>query len=209
MNKPLAILAAALLIASCAPASPPGPTATTTPPDPLESESLEYRPAFAEPPRHYRHHAFTATGYRKLAPPYKPRPTEACPVKDSRTEFSNSFGYRKPSGRRHQGVDMYARRGQPAVALYDGHVLVAGWNRLGGKRVWLRTAHGDFYYSHLDAYASGLHRGQRLRAGETLGYVGNTGNARGTKPHIHFEYHPRGRGTRAANPYRLLVDLCR
>ena len=78
---------------------------------------------------------------------------------------------------------------------------------LGGIVVWLRGESGDeYYYAHLDDWAPGLAVGDRLSAGQQLGYVGNTGNARYTVPHLHFEFHPGGGG--AINPYPLVKGLC-
>lgn len=102
---------------------------------------------------------------------------------------------------------MIAARGTPLVALEDGTVSRIGNGGLGGKTVWLRSGSGhDYYYAHLDGFASGLKEGQHLDSGELLGYVGNTGNAIYTVPHLHFEYHPGGGS--AVNPYPLVADLC-
>ena len=102
---------------------------------------------------------------------------------------------------------MIASRGTPLVAIEAGTVFRAYSGGLGGVVVWLRGAGGDeYYYAHLDAWAPGLAIGDRLAVGELLGYVGNTGNARYTIPHLHFEFHPGGGG--AVNPYPLVKDLC-
>ena len=71
----------------------------------------------------------------------------------------------------------------------------------------LKGASGDeFYYAHLDGWAAGLGAGQSVGVGELIGYVGNTGNAQYTVPHLHFEYSPGGNG--AVNPYPLVAGLC-
>ncbi len=102
---------------------------------------------------------------------------------------------------------MIANRGVPLVAIENGTVSKIGNGGLGGKTVWLKGSSGhSYYYAHLDGFASGLSVGDRLDVGELLGYVGNTGNAAYTVPHLHFEYHPNGGS--AINPYPLVADLC-
>lgn len=101
-----------------------------------------------------------------------------------------------------------APRGTPVLAVSDGNIVRIHSNRLGGKVLYLRSPHGayDFYYAHLNAYAEGVEVGMQVRQGDVIGYVGNTGNARHTPPHLHFQVlkrnGQRGRGT-PVNPYRL------
>ena len=72
-----------------------------------------------------------------------------------------------------------------------GSVFSVGWNAVGGWRLWLRDARGnEFYYAHLSAYSPFAVDGAAVRAGDVLGYVGDTGDAEGTPPHLHFEIHP-------------------
>ena len=102
---------------------------------------------------------------------------------------------------------MISPRGTPLVAIETGTVKRMGNGGLGGITVWIRGEGGDeYYYAHLDGWAAGLSVGQSLTVGELIGYVGNTGNAIYTVPHLHFEYHPGGGG--AVNPYPLVNDLC-
>jgi murein DD-endopeptidase MepM/ murein hydrolase activator NlpD len=130
----------------------------------------------------------------------------ACPVNGAVT-FTDTWGAPRSGGRTHEGVDMIAVRGTPAVAVEAGTVKRMGNGGLGGITVWLRGDGGDeYYYAHLDGWASGLSVGQHLAAGELLGYVGNTGNAAYTVTHLHFEFHPGGGG--AVNPYPLAARLC-
>jgi murein DD-endopeptidase MepM/ murein hydrolase activator NlpD/SH3-like domain-containing protein len=101
------------------------------------------------------------------------------------------FGALRDAGRRtHEGVDIFAPRGTPALAVVDG-VARADTNRLGGKVVWLRAAFGGptFYYAHLDRWA--FDGSARVRRGDVVGFVGNTGNARTTSPHLHFGIYDR------------------
>ncbi len=140
-------------------------------------------------------------------PPPAPEPgARFCPV-DGFTVFSDTWGAPRSGGRTHQGVDMLAARGTPAVAIEAGTVARLGRSGLGGITVWLRGDSGDsFYYAHLDRWAPGLSRGQRLAGGEVLGFVGTTGNAPASVPHLHFEHHPGGGA--AVNPYPLVRSLC-
>ncbi|MBD2768316.1 M23 family metallopeptidase [Hymenobacter sp. BT664] len=96
--------------------------------------------------------------------------------------------------RRHEGIDIFAPRGTPAVAATAGYITRTGETRLGGRVVWLAdTEHGNhLYYAHLDKQL--VEPGQHVRAGDTLGLVGNTGNARTTVPHLHFGVYRSGQG---------------
>jgi len=110
------------------------------------------------------------------------------------------FGNARDQGRRtHEGVDVFAVRGTPAVAVSDGWASASD-NNLGGKVVWLRQGGHTYYYAHLDSqYVSSL---SRVRVGDTLGTVGNTGNAQHTAPHLHFGIYATGEG--AVDPYPFL-----
>lgn len=113
------------------------------------------------------------------------------------------FGDPRNGGRRsHRGVDIFAPRGTPALAAADGWVTRVGTNPLGGNVVHVRGDGLSFYYAHLDRQA--VRTGARVGAGEILGEVGNTGNARSTPPHLHFGLF---RGGEAVDPYTYLVDL--
>lgn len=109
---------------------------------------------------------------------------------------------RDGGGRRHEGLDIFAPRGRPVRSASEGIVMRVGTNRLGGKVVWVMGPGGQrHYYAHLERYA-GVRAGQRVEAGTVLGYVGNSGNARGTPPHLHYGiYTARG----AISPYPLLT----
>ncbi len=138
-------------------------------------------------------------------PPPPPKGGRACPVKGAVT-FTDTYGAPRSGGRRHQGVDMIAQKGTPVVALEGGSVSLKS-STLGGITIYLYGKSGDtFYYAHLDGYASGIGSGDSVSAGELIGYVGNSGNARYTVSHLHFEYHPGGGG--AANPTPLVRGLC-
>ena len=104
------------------------------------------------------------------------------------------FGDVRRGGRAHEGIDLLAPRGTPVLASAPGTVERAGTEREGGKVVWLRDEeHGRrLYYAHLEGHA--VERGARVRVGDTLGFVGNSGNAQTTRPHLHFGIYYRGRG---------------
>src|SRR3954447_21155576 len=91
----------------------------------------------------------------------------------------------------HHGDDIFAPLGAPILACADGTVFSVGWNDVGGNRLWLRDGQGnEFYYAHLSAYSPAARNGNRVKAGEVVGFVGNTGDAEGTPYHLHFEVHP-------------------
>lgn len=113
--------------------------------------------------------------------------------------------YGTPDAHRHQGTDVFAERGTPLVAMERGIVVRIGEIRLGGLRLWLIGESGThYYYAHLSGFAD-ITEGQFVEAGTVLGYVGNTGNAISTPPHLHIQVHPGG--GRAVNPYPLLRQL--
>ncbi|HET8528096.1 MAG TPA: M23 family metallopeptidase [Gaiellaceae bacterium] len=97
------------------------------------------------------------------------------------------------SGGWHHGDDIFAALGTPILAVAHGTVFSVGWNKIGGWRLWLRDDAGnEFYYAHLSAYSPYAVNGAIVDAGDVLGFVGDTGDARGTPPHLHFEVHPVG-----------------
>jgi peptidoglycan LD-endopeptidase LytH len=117
----------------------------------------------------------------------------------------SSFGSARDSGRRrHEGIDIFAPRRTPVVAAADGWITRQTTNRLGGKVVWLwaPSRRVSLYYAHLDEQA--VTPGERVTAGEIIGYVGNTGNARGTPPHLHFGVYAALAG--AVDPFPFVVD---
>lgn len=119
-------------------------------------------------------------------------------------DLANSWGDARDGGRRkHRGIDIFAPRGTPVVACADGIVSFIGDQPKGGHCVWLTTENGaSFYYAHLDRWASGLYEGMEVQAGDLLGFVGNTGNARTTPPHLHFGVN---QNDEMVNPYPILT----
>jgi len=127
-------------------------------------------------------------------------PTLAFPVQPGTDrDIGSRFGAPRDAGARsHHGIDIFAKRGTPVVAAASGVVSRVNETNLGGKVVWLRDVSGNsLYYAHLDSQA--VSSGTRVSAGDTLGFVGNTGNARTTPPHLHFGVYRRGEGP--VDPY--------
>ncbi len=117
-----------------------------------------------------------------------------CPMPGS--AYGDTWGAPRSGGRRHEGVDMIAPRGLPIYAVTSG-VVTFKFNRLGGNAVSLVGDNGNrYYYAHLDSYVGGS---RRVFQGELIGYNGDTGNAKYSTPHLHFQVHPGG--GRAVNPY--------
>jgi murein DD-endopeptidase MepM/ murein hydrolase activator NlpD len=107
--------------------------------------------------------------------------------------FGDSFGAPRSGipGGWHHGEDIFAPEGAPLLACADGTIHTVGFNRLGGYRLWLRDESGnDFYYAHLSAYTTLAIEGNTVEAGDVIGFVGDTGDAEGGSPHLHFEIHP-------------------
>ena len=118
--------------------------------------------------------------------------------------IQSGFGAVREGGRRsHHGVDIFVPRGTPAVAAVDARVSRVRTTPRGGNVVWLQPLFGNLrlYYAHLDTQT--VEPGQYVVAGETVGTVGNTGNARTTPPHLHFGVYVRRRGG-AWDPYPFL-----
>jgi murein DD-endopeptidase MepM/ murein hydrolase activator NlpD len=128
-------------------------------------------------------------------------PTLAFPVPAVGPGAVQSFwgAARDGGARSHEGIDIFAPRGTPVVAAAEGTVRSTSPNRLGGNVVWLAdgTRGQSLYYAHLDRVIATP--GQRVGVGDTLGFVGNTGNAASTRPHLHFGIYRGGVG--AVDPW--------
>ena len=144
---------------------------------------------------------------------------EAFPHQGQGVTFWNSWGAGRSGGRRHQGIDIMSPRGTKIVAVADGVVTAMGWHRMSGY--YIRVIHPDGWmsiYMHLNndtlgtddgnggtwtAYSPLLMEGDSVRAGDVIGYVGDSGNAEGTRPHTHFELRD---GDKKINPHAYLED---
>lgn len=136
--------------------------------------------------------------------PLPPVDGKVCPLA-APNAFSDTWGAPRSGGRSHQGVDMFAAYGAPLYAVTSGTVRLSN-SALGGLSIHLTGDDGDrYYYAHLSDTFVGS--GQRVVAGQHIGANGNSGNARSTPPHLHWQYHPGGGA--AVNPYPLAFALCR
>lgn len=114
--------------------------------------------------------------------------------------------WEEPRGeeRTHEGQDLFAPRGTPVNPVVRGYVMRVGDNRLGGNVVFVLGAGGrGYYYAHLDSYGPDATIGTLVTDESVIGYVGTTGNASGTPPHLHLGIYTR-EGT--MNPLPLLID---
>lgn len=136
-------------------------------------------------------------------------PVEGVKAKSLRDTFTET----RSNNRVHQAIDIMAPRGTPVLAADDGKVVKLTTNRAGGLTLYQVDASGrlSYYYAHLHGYAPGVHEGMEVRRGQVLGYVGTTGNAPETAPHLHFavysiEVGRRGWRGEPINPYESLVE---
>ena len=130
-----------------------------------------------------------------------------CPVAGPST-FTNTWGAPRSGGRQHKGVDIFAAEGTPVVAPVAGDVEFAE-DTLGGLAFHLWGDDGNYFYgAHMSGYAG---TSRHVAAGEVIGYVGHTGNADESAPHLHFEIHPgrsRGEGASPMDPTSSVTQTC-
>ena len=127
------------------------------------------------------------------------------PVAGKRSIIGSFWGAARDGGKRkHEGIDIFARKGTPVVAVADGVVIEAGNTRRGGKTVWLRSFNNDFYYYYAHLNEQFVKGGQTVKKGDFLGSVGTTGNAKLTPPHLHFGVYSY---SGAVNPLPHVKDL--
>lgn len=119
------------------------------------------------------------------------QPGYAFPVAGTH-QFTDTFGAGRPdlASGVHVGNDIFAAFGTPIVAVADGRLYRVGTLKISGNRLWLRDKHGyRYFYCHLSDFAAAAYNGADVHAGEVIGFVGNTGDAEPTPPHLHFEVH--------------------
>ena len=127
---------------------------------------------------------------------------------DQPFRFVNDWGNSRSGGRTHKGTDVVAAYGQNVKAVANGTVLKRN-SDLGGISLWLDADNGtSYYYAHLSGYANSISDGSRVNAGQVIAFNGDSGNAVGGVPHVHFQIHPGGRGNPPVNPYPTLVEHC-
>jgi peptidoglycan LD-endopeptidase LytH len=127
------------------------------------------------------------------------------------SELHDSFSESRALGRPHEAIDIMASKGTPVHAVEDGTVAKLFRSVAGGITIYQFDPSGMFayYYAHLDSYAPGVKEGQPVHRGQTIGYVGSTGNASASAPHLHFAIfrltpeHQWWKGD-AINPYPIL-----
>jgi murein DD-endopeptidase MepM/ murein hydrolase activator NlpD len=171
------------------PTTTPAPTTTVTKPKPPPKKHATKKKA--KPPK------------TKKKKPAVGRPLTGTPPLDGRyvfpvaghADWGDSYGGARSDvpGNWHHGDDLFAALGTPVVAVADGTIFAVGWNRVGGWRLWLTDHAGnDFYYAHLSGYTRLGRNNRAVHRGDVIGFVGNTGDAFTTQPHLHFEVHPTG-----------------
>lgn len=121
--------------------------------------------------------------------------------------FRDTWGAPRSGGRRHKGTDVMAPYNAKVYAFTHGRISRISTSRLGGLGLYLWGDDGvEYYYAHLADIAPGIYVGKRVEAGEWVALNGNSGNARGGVPHVHFEVHPGGGAP--VNPYPWLAAVC-
>jgi len=120
-------------------------------------------------------------------------PSLGFPVSHSKSNVGSFWGAARDGGRRsHEGIDIFAPKGSPAIAAADGYVTGLREEGIGGKTVWLRAEGKNYtlYYAHLDKQL--VREGEFVKKGQVVGLVGNTGNAKHTASHLHFGVYTSG-----------------
>jgi len=143
------------------------------------------------------------SSFQQMAPPI--RGLAVANLRDTFVEIHN--------GHPHEAIDILEPRGTPVLAVVPGTIRKLFLSKPGGNTIYQfdDQAQYCYYYAHLDGYAGGLHEGMHVARGETIGYVGSTGNADPGTPHLHFaifELGPRKEWWKgkAVNPYPALVE---
>ena len=155
-------------------------------------------------------------GAKKKAPRKKIPPTPASRLREISTKggfvfpvvmghhrYSDDYGAARQNTGHHEGNDIFAPAGTPVLAVTDGTLRRVGTAKVPGNRLYLYSKRGDYYfYGHLSSFESNVRSGLEVKAGQPLGFVGSTGDAEPTPPHVHFEVHPGAGGP--VNPYPFL-----
>ena len=128
-------------------------------------------------------------------------PVQAATLKS----IGSGFGYPRDGGARdHEGIDIFAPRGTPVLAVAAGKITKVSSDNMGGRVVWQEDEERGvtYYYAHLNRQDVSV--GKRVKAGDRIGTVGNSGNARGASPHLHFAvYRP---GMKPLDPVAFLNE---
>lgn len=146
-----------------------------------------------------------ALPYRVARLSSQPRDTRLLiPIQGLRLKnIADSWGTPRSGNRLHEGIDVFAKKGTPVFSATSGYVVRTGTSTLGGNFVFVVGAGGvRYYYAHLDSVAEGVIFGKEVSTSTVIGFVGNTGNAQDTPPHLHFGMYKNG----AENPYELFLS---
>lgn len=123
------------------------------------------------------------------------------------SETGDTWGAARAQGRSHEGTDIFAARGTPVFSSTEGYVVRRNIGTRGGRNVMVVGPGGiRYYYAHLERIAEGVERGVSVTPDTVLGFVGNSGNATGTPPHLHFGMYTHRDPWKAKNPYPFLTD---
>lgn len=174
--------------------------------DAIEDLKREQREKYEEDQRIKRQQAARSASRPGAAGGAAPESTPGfiCPVQGG-ASFIDSWGFPRSGGRKHKGVDMFNARNTPLLAVVDGRIKFSS-NSLGGLSTHLYADNGTvYYYTHLEKHPTDISSGQRVSKGTVVGFLGNSGNARYTSPHLHFEIRPGGK---AVNPYPTVRSAC-
>ena len=146
--------------------------------------------------------SFVVAKWQQLSLMQQEPPTEnSLPSPLPEQQLTDTWGAARSQGRSHEGIDIFAPRGTAIQATTQGIVSKVGENNLGGRVVVVVGPGGaGHYYAHLEDYAD-IAPNDWVNAGDIIGYVGDSGNAKGTPPHVHYGIYINGR---AVNPYPLL-----
>ena len=146
--------------------------------------------------------SFFIAKWQQLSLLQQPLPAEnSLPNPLPKQHLADTWGAARSQGRSHEGIDIFAERGTPIQATTQGIVNKVGEDDLGGHVVMIIGPGGaGHYYAHLEDYAD-ISANDWVNAGDIIGYVGDSGNAKGTPPHVHYGIYINGS---AVNPYPLL-----
>ena len=146
--------------------------------------------------------SFFIAKWQQLSLLQQPLPTEnSLPNPLPKQHLADTWGAARSQGRSHEGIDIFAERGTPIQATTQGIVSKVGEDALGGRVVMIIGPGGaGHYYAHLEDYAD-ISANDWVNTGDTIGYVGDSGNAKGTPPHVHYGIYINGS---AVNPYPFL-----
>jgi len=139
--------------------------------------------------------------YSKLIKQAPPEPN-SLPSPIEGANLTDTWGAARSGGRSHEGIDIFAARNTPIHSTTPGIVRKVGTNELGGNVVMiLGPGAVSHYYAHLQDFAD-IQEGDWVEAGDIIGYVGDSGNAKGTPTHVHYGVYTQ---SGAVNPYPLLI----